>query len=218
MPAEGRTTSTNECRGSGRRVSGRATSGRLDRSKIRNQGERARSSGRSTGKRGLRRPCGGSAGKRLFGRGVQAGCRGFEDDRGGCLAACSSLPHAQRRNYDETTHLKPRHAANCIAASIVNRAAAWHQPVLDRVSADCRTFRSRRRVQLELRSTVSLDGSEWARGARLRRPKALQRFTTGCKKIDVEKKSPIFIIKLDSLLRWPCNFLDFGLRPTLRAR
>ena len=62
---------------------------------------------------------GGSAGKRLFGRGVQAGCRGFEGDRGGCLAACASSPHSQLRIYDETTHLEPCCAANSSAASIV---------------------------------------------------------------------------------------------------
>ena len=62
---------------------------------------------------------GGSAGKRLFGRGVQTGCRGFEGDRGGCLAACASSPHSQLRIYDETTHLEPCCAANSSAASIV---------------------------------------------------------------------------------------------------
>ena len=45
----------NECGGSGRRVSGRATSGRLDRSRTQNKHERTGSSGRSTSKSDSRR-------------------------------------------------------------------------------------------------------------------------------------------------------------------
>jgi hypothetical protein len=47
--------SANECGGSGRRVSGRATSGRLDRSRTQNKHERTGSSGRSTSKSDSRR-------------------------------------------------------------------------------------------------------------------------------------------------------------------
>ena len=109
---------------------------------------------------------GGSAGKRLFGRGVQAGCRGFEGDRGGCLAACASSPHSQLRIYDETPHLEPCCAANSSAASIVNCAAGRHQPALDRVWTDRRTFCVRRRLRATARRLGPLQGREVSPPAR----------------------------------------------------
>ena len=104
---------------------------------------------------------GGSAGKRLFGRGVQTGYRGFEGDRGGCLAACASSPHSQLRIYDETTHLEPCCAANSSAASIVTAQPPDSTSQFpDRVLTDRRTFCVRRRLRVTVRRLGPLEGRE----------------------------------------------------------
>ena len=121
------------------------------------------SSGRSTGKRGLRR-----LGRKTFWRGVQtAGCRGFEV-RGrsrGCLIACASSPYSQRRIYDT---IEPRRTANSSVASIVNCAGGGcqYRPALDRVSADRRAYCIRRLLQVTLQRPGPLgvtEGAFWVR-------------------------------------------------------
>ena len=160
------TTSANECGGSGRRVSGRATNGRFDRSISRNERER-------TGvERALDRQ------KRLAAARKENVLARRSDRvswvRGrsrGCLIACASSPHSQRRIYDETTHLEPRRTANSSVASIVNCAGGGYQPVLDRVSADRRAYCIQRLLQVTLQRPGPLGVVEGRSGARSRRPK-----------------------------------------------
>ena len=84
---------------------------------------------------------------------VRERSRGYSAER-------ASSPRSQSKIIDDSTHLEPRRAANCIADSIGRcRLDGGQQLVLDRVSTDRRTFCGGRRVPTEPRSSVSLDAS-----------------------------------------------------------
>ena len=84
---------------------------------------------------------------------VRERSRGYSAER-------ASSPRSQSKIIDDSTHLEPRRAANCIADSIGRcRLDGGQQLVLDRVSTDRRTFCGGRRVPTEPRSSASLDAS-----------------------------------------------------------
>jgi len=84
---------------------------------------------------------------------VRERSRGYSAER-------ASSPRSQSKIIDDSTHLEPRRAANCIADSISRcRLDGGKQLVLDRVSTDRRTFCGGRRVPTEPRSSASLDAS-----------------------------------------------------------